>query len=223
MSARAQPETLPETAYYQEVEDFFVSHRGDPLFLSNADWLLIHGWKTAGVPLRVVLRGIADAFEGHAHSWSRKRKVGSLKYCRQGVESARERWQRALALGEEEGVDTGGQLLSLADGLEHAKGLGQGSGRVARRIAAALRPLAAGKAAAAVEGRLQRWEAELVAALEAEADPDLLARHAAAVEKELAPYKERMPRKVLDQIRREARTRRLFEAHGLARLSLFPL
>ena len=28
----------PEAAYYQTVEEFFVSRRGEPL-LSNADWL----------------------------------------------------------------------------------------------------------------------------------------------------------------------------------------
>jgi hypothetical protein len=58
----------PEAAYYQEIEEFFVSRRGDPLTLSNADWLLIRKWRKEEVPLRIVLRGIADALDGHAHS-----------------------------------------------------------------------------------------------------------------------------------------------------------
>ena len=37
-----------------------MSRRGDPLMLSNADWTLIHKWRLAGMPLRIVLRGIAD-------------------------------------------------------------------------------------------------------------------------------------------------------------------
>jgi hypothetical protein len=97
VSAPAVAVPDPEAAYYQSVEEFFVSRRGDPLFLSNADWLLIRKWRQAGTPLRIVLRGIADALDAHAHSFSRDRKVGSLAYCAAEVEVARERWQRALA------------------------------------------------------------------------------------------------------------------------------
>ena len=97
------PAADPEAAYYQAVEEYFVSRRGDPLFLSNADWTLVRKWKTAGLPLRVVLRGIRDALDAHAHGWSRDRKVGSLSYCAREVDAARERWERALAIGHEEG------------------------------------------------------------------------------------------------------------------------
>ena len=96
---------LPEAAYYQTIEETFVSRRGDPLFLSNADWTLIHKWRQAGIPLRIVLRGIADALDGHAHSWGRARKVGSLAYCAAEVDAARERWERALAAGGEPDAD----------------------------------------------------------------------------------------------------------------------
>ncbi len=60
-----------------------MSRRGDPLFLSNADWNLVRKWRLAGLPLRVVLRGIRDALDAHAYGWSRDRKVGSLAYCAQ--------------------------------------------------------------------------------------------------------------------------------------------
>ena len=43
----------------------------------------------------------------------------------------------------------------------------------------------------------------------------------AEVEAVLAPYRSRMPEKVIEQIREDARARRLLEAHGLPRLSLF--
>jgi len=219
----AEEKPAPETAYYQAVEEYFVSRRGDPLFLSNPDWLLIHEWRKAGVPLRVVLRGIADAFESHAHSWSRGRKVGSLAYCRSEVEVARERWQRALALGEEEGVDPREQVLSLAQALEAATAVGASWCSLAADIAAELKHLAAAALPSSLERRLQEREAELLKALRAGADPALLAQHEAAIERDLHPYKERMPAKVLEQIRDEARTRRLFEANGLPRLSLFAL
>lgn len=215
--------SAPETAYYQAVEEYFVSRRGDPLFVSNADWLLIHEWKGAGVPLRVVVRGIADAFEGHAHSWSRDKKVGSLAYCKAEVERARERWQRALALGEEERLDAGAQLESLAESLARASAASSPWGPLAARIASELRALAAAPPAGALEPLLQERERELYTALRAAADPALLAEHEAAIERDLLPYARRMPEKVLEQIRAESRTRRLFEACGVPRLSLLAL
>ena len=104
MSSMTLADRDPEAEYFQTVEEFFVSRRGDPLFLSNADWLLIRKWRRAGVPLRVVLRGIVDALDGHAHSFSRDRKVRSLAYCAAEVDVAAERWRRALALGREDPV-----------------------------------------------------------------------------------------------------------------------
>ena len=105
----------PEAAYYQTVEEYFVSRRGDPLFLSNADWNLVRRWRLAGIPLRVVLRGIRDALDAHAHGWSRGRRIGSLAYCEREVEAARERWERALALGRGEGADAASALAGLRE------------------------------------------------------------------------------------------------------------
>ena len=115
VSARAAAD--PEAAYYQAVEEYFVSRRGDPLFLSNAEWNLVRRWRLAGLPLRVVLRGIRDALDAHAHGWSRERKVTSLSYCAREVDAARERWERALALGRDERLDAAGALRGFATGL----------------------------------------------------------------------------------------------------------
>src|SRR5215510_6004289 len=91
--------------------------------LSNADWTLVHKWRTAGVPLRIVLRGIADALDSHAHSWGRARKVGSLAYCAGEVDAARERWERALSVGEEADADPAGRLDRLGDAIEDCAAL----------------------------------------------------------------------------------------------------
>jgi hypothetical protein len=40
-------------------------------------------------------------------------------------------------------------------------------------------------------------------------------------ERALAPYRDRMPARVLDRLRRDSIVRRLLERHGLPRLSLF--
>ena len=214
----------PEAAYYQEVEAFFVSRRGDPLFLSNADWQLIHGWRRAGTPLRVVLRGIADAFDSHASSWSRASKVGSLAYCAAEVAAARERWERALQLGDEPGVDAAGSLAGFAAALHAARGLGEASGVLAAELAGELREHATQDWPVA---RLEPWlvekEGRLLEALRREAGPAALATLEASVDSDLAPYRERMPAQVLAQIRADALARRLLERHGLPRLSLFHL
>lgn len=213
---------MSEGDYYQAVEEFFVSKRGDPLFLSNSDWLLVHRWRTQGVPLRIVLRGIADAFEGHALSFGHARKVSSLAYCRRAVEQATERWQHALSLGREEGADVAGLLVSLADGLERASGLAPAAVAIARGTALELRSLAQAPGdGRSLETWLQAREAELLAAVLEQAGPAAVAEIEEAVETQLRPYRERMPAKVLDQIRAEALKGRLFEARCLPRLSLF--
>jgi hypothetical protein len=210
-----------EAAYYQTVEEFFVSRRGDPLILSSADWTLVHKWHEAGVPLRVVLRGLADALDAHAHSWSRERKVGSLAYCAAEVELARERWQRAVALGAEEGGDVPGWLRGLADALERVR-LGPRASVLAPKLSRALRDRAeAPGAAEALEAWLLAGERELREALAEDAGPDTLSMLEREVDGDLAAYRERMPTKVLDQIRAESLTRRLLESSGLPRLSLF--
>jgi len=205
------------------VEEFFVSRRGDPLMLSNADWHLIRKWRTAGLPLRVVLRGITDALDSHAHSWSRDRKVGSLAYCAAEVDVAADRWRRALALGEEEGVSAESALRGFADALDGAQGLGPRSAPVARDLAVEIRA----RAEAGVLRDLETWlverEASLRMALEDDMGRAAVDAIAEAVDRDLAPYRDRMPARVLEQVRMESLSRRVLEAHGLPRLSLFHL
>jgi hypothetical protein len=224
MSAAPLTATDPEAAYYQAVEEFFVSRRGDPLFLSNADWLLIRKWRQAGTPLRIVLRGIADALDSHAVSFSRNRKVGSLAYCAAEVDAARERWQRALAFDREEGTRVEDALAGFADALQTATGLGPAAARSARHLAEELRRRAAEpQDPATLESWLTAQERALVEAITADAGSDAVTAVEAAVEAELAPYRERMPARVLSQIRKESVTRRLLESRGLPRLSLLQL
>jgi hypothetical protein len=208
--------------YYQAVEEFFVSRRGDPLFISNADWLLIDRWKRRGIPLRIVLRGIGDALDGHAHSWSRRQKVGSLAYCDGEVDSAAERWQRALALGQEETARLPELLGALADRLEAGVDLGPVSRPLVEATVQELRERA-GHAAGARE--TETWlferETELREALAQDLGTETIERLCAEIERELVPYRDRMPRQVQDQIRSEALTRGLFEIRDLPRLTLF--
>lgn len=215
----------PEAAYYQSVEEFFVSRRGDPLFLSNSDWLLVRKWRVAGLPLRVVLRGIADALDSHAHSFSRGKKVGSLAYCTSEVDAAAERWRRALRLDGEEGVGAASCLRRFAEALEKARGLDGDSEEAAFHLSAELRTRAAAceEAIGSLEPWLKEREAELLQILRRQLGPDKLAAIERSVESDLAPYATRMPLRVVSQVRADARTRRILEAFDLPRLSLFHL
>ena len=212
---------LLEAAYYQTVEEYFVSRRGDPLFLSNADWNLVRKWRVAGIPLRVVLRGVRDALDAHAHGWSRDRKVGSLAYCAREVEAARERWERALALGGDGGLDAATTLRGFARDLEGARGLGPRARAAAEDVARELRARAEGGRLAEITPWLAGLEETLLAAIRTEAGEERVAAVEAEVDATLAAWRSRMPLRVVEQLRRESVARRLLEAHGLPRLSLF--
>jgi hypothetical protein len=206
-----------DAAYFQAIERHFVSRRGDPLFLSTADWDLIWRWHRAAIPLRVVLRGIDDAFEWHAHSWGRKRKVGSLRYCAAEVERAREKWRRALRMDRTEQLGAQATLEGLAR-----------SYRV--EAPASVRP-SLQDVAQALEERsrapgddlpewLQRLEAMVVARLEEQTEIAVREDLFRQAEEALARYRGRMPPRTFARVVREAAIRRLFEHHGLPRLSL---
>jgi hypothetical protein len=218
-AARTPAPRDPEAAYYQAVEEFFVSRRGDPLFLSNADWLLVRRWRKAGTPLRVVLRGIGDALDGHARSWGRRRKVGSLAYCAAEVDAARERWQRALAAGD--AGDGGSPLTVLAEALAAGhppEALRPAVAEVGTRLREWARD---GAAPREVEPVLAKAEAALLRGLREAAGADRLAALEAEADAELAPYASRMPAAVLQQIRRDSVARRVLALFGLPRLSVF--
>ncbi len=72
--------------YFTEIEEHFQKARGTSLFLLRPlDWALIESWKTSGVPLEAVLRGIDIAFEKWRQKKSRVQQVNSLAYCAQAV------------------------------------------------------------------------------------------------------------------------------------------
>ena len=213
----------PDAEYYQAVEEYFVSRRGDPLFLSNAEWNLVRKWRLAGLPLRIVLRGIRDALDAHAHSWNRERKVKSLAYCAAEVDAAGERWRRALALGIEPGLDAAQALRGFAHDLRRARELGPRARELSLAIARELEERAEGGSLGEVTGWLSEREGRLVAALAEDQGQDKVALLEAEIDAGLERWRQRMPAPVLETLRRESRARRLLEAHALPRLSLFHL
>src|SRR6476620_4333641 len=73
--------------YFTEIENEFVRQRGTHMLISPLEWNLIETWKQRGIPLQVVLRGIGSTFESRRASPQRARRINSLLYCQQEVES----------------------------------------------------------------------------------------------------------------------------------------
>jgi len=86
-SGATPTERLNYFNYFTEIEEEFVRRRGKPLLISPLDWALIESWKNAGIPLHVVLRAINQAFDAYDARPRKFRKVNSVFYCQQEVES----------------------------------------------------------------------------------------------------------------------------------------
>jgi hypothetical protein len=165
---------------------------------------------------------VRDALDAHAHGWNRERKVRSLAYCAAEVEAAGERWRRALATGAEPGLDAASALRGFARDLLHGRDLGPR----ARKLVSTLSRELEEKAASSLDDvtpLLVEREARLVEALAKDEGAERMQALEAEIDAGLARWRERMPARVLETLRRETRARRLLEAHGLPRLSLFHL
>jgi hypothetical protein len=154
--------------------------------------------------------------------------VSSLAYCAAEVDAARDRWQRALGFDAEAQTSLSDALLAFASALDAATGLGSRAQAAARVSAADLRRWCAPPSGGALRleeltARLGESERTLLDALGADAGAEALTALEAEIEADLAPYRGRMPARVLDQIRDESRARRLLARHGIPRLSLFHL
>ena len=79
--------------YFNRIEEHFGRRRGGPLVLSPKDWGLVEAWHDSGIPLRIVLRGINQAFDRFAASGPRPDRINSLLYCEQEIQAAWEEYR----------------------------------------------------------------------------------------------------------------------------------
>jgi hypothetical protein len=225
--------------YFTEIEEHFQRRRGGGLLLSTLDWALIETWKDAGIPLEAVLRGVDGAFERYERRPS-KRKVNSLAYCAQEVLAAAEEMKEAavgVSSGERKkpaGFQTAEIVIFLrrnADQVLAAKlpeRPGVSAAALARETAATLLDLASemeGEKNAHrledLERRLTVLEEKLFAALLAGTPDDEIVDVRAQADRDLAPYKRKMPAAQIDQLQKQYIQKKLLEKYGLPRLSLF--
>ena len=214
--------------------------------MSTLDWALIETWKDAGIPLQAALRGIDAAFDRYDLRPSKSKKVNSLAYCAQTVLSAAEDMKEAavgveIAPEEAPAKPRAGQgfepdpiatfLRRNADLLAAARLPNRGGvsmNTAATQAANTLRKLAheaENKKLALrledLERRLTVLEEKLFAALLAATPDEEIVNVRAEADRDLAPYRRKMPSTQIEQLHKQYVHKRLLEKYALPRLSLF--
>jgi hypothetical protein len=227
--------------YFTEIEEHYLRRRGTLLLLSTLDWALIETWKSAGVPLEAVLRGVDDAFDKYDQRPTKSKKINSLAYCSQAVLAAAEDMKEAAigTSGEEkaepepgfEAAQIAAFLRENAERLERAKipeHAGFATATLAREEAASLREMAASIEGSAklprledLERRLTVLEEKLFAVLMAATPDDELVSVRAEADRDIAPYRQKMTAAQVEQLHKQYVHKRLMERCGVPRLSLF--
>ena len=227
--------------YFTEIEEHYLRRRGTHLLLSTLDWALIETWKSAGVPLEAVFRGVDDAFDKYDQRPSRSKKVNSLAYCSQAVLAAAEDMKEAAvgtASAEKAHPAPGfeaGQIAAFlrenADRLDKAKlpeRAGFAIGALAREEATSLREMAGAMESSAklphledLERRLTVLEEKLFAVLMAATPDEDLVNVRAEADRDITPYRRNMAATQVEQLHKQYLRKRLLERYGVPRLSLF--
>jgi len=219
--------------YFTEIEEHFQRRRGTTLLLSTLDWALIETWKDAGIPLEAVLRGIDTTFESYERRPRKaQRKVNGLAYCSQEVLAAAEDMKEA-AVGTArpapqrpafEPDEIAAYLARNAAQIEQTK-LPDAARPLAAETSRSLRDLASGLSSSPkledLERRLTVMEEKLFAVLLAGTPDEELVALRAHAEREIAPYRSKMPGAQIEQLHKQYVHKMLLERHGLSRLSLF--
>lgn len=227
--------------YFTEIEEHYHRRRGTTLLLSTLDWALIETWKSAGVPLEAVLRGIDEAFDKYDRKPTKTKKVNSLAFCSQAVLTAAEDMKEAAvgaAAPEKPQAEPGFDAAQIAaflhenaERLEKARlpeSVGFSVGALARETAASLREMASEIEGSAklprledLERRLTVLEEKLFALLMAATPDDDLVQVRAQADRDLAPYRRNMTAAQIEQLYKQYVRKRLLEQRGVPRLSLF--
>jgi polyhydroxyalkanoate synthesis regulator phasin len=230
MSERETPETdWPSNYfnYFTEIEEHFQRARGTSLFLlSPLDWALIENWKTAGIPLEAVLKGIDEAFEKWRSRKVKRRNVNSVAYCAQAVMEAAQRAPGTGKRGQSEAPfsvdDLRGHLTKAANALR------ANANSALHDVAATLESLASDAESQIqqledLERRLTSLEDRIVAILRAAQTEEDLYAIRQALDRELSPYRGKMTAEQLSMLERRYLDTAVLERGRVPRLSLFYL
>jgi len=207
--------------YYTAVEEHFQRVRGVRVFLlSPADSKLLESWKSAGVPLAAVLRGIDRTFKIWRSKPQKTQMINSIAFCAQAVLSEARRM-----------VGTGQPQVTRLRHLFDADAVRD----ILVQIATALREAQLDETASAmelllsgpldeleyVEQRLGALEQEVISTLRTR-QSEVEARAARqSLDRQLRPYRGRMTAEQFDALERQYLGRIILNKAGVRHLSLF--
>ncbi|HLJ87561.1 MAG TPA: hypothetical protein VKZ53_12115 [Candidatus Angelobacter sp.] len=220
--------------YFTEIEEHFQRRRGTVLLLSTLDWALIDTWKEAGIPLEAALRGIDSTFDAYERKPSKTKKINGLAYCSQEVLAAAEEAKEA-ALGTRSpepspGMDPGeivkfmqanGEKLRRASVPEQARSIVNDCASTLDGLAQELGSKTERLRTEELERHLTILEEKLLAALTVTTSETALIAVRAEADREIAPYRSKMPTVQIERLHRQFVHKRLMEQAGIPRLSLF--
>jgi hypothetical protein len=212
--------------YFTEIEEHFQRARGTSLFLlSPLDWALIEAWKNSGIPLEAVVRGIDVAFEKWRSrpAQARIHMVNSLAYCAQAIAAEAQTLANSTPAVRQQAAAPFALEDVRAFVSRNAAMLGK-AGQA--DLAASLEALDLDSLFAdleQLEQRLTSIEEKMIARLRAAASDDALFEARRALDQNLKPYRGKMSAEQLAMLEKQFLDRRLLEAAGLPRLSLFYL
>lgn len=220
--------------YFTEVEEHFCRRRGTISRVSPLDWTLIETWKNAGIPLEAVLRGIDATFEHYERRRSKTRKINGLGFCTQEVLTAAEDMKEAaVGASREKQSPPGLETAEIANFLSNnAAKLRKASvpdpmQSIVEECAASLESLIQGMQQVSsirledLERHLTILEEKLVASLTMTAPETTLLAARTEADREIAPYRAKMPAAQIEQLIKQFVHKRLFEQSKIPRLSLF--
>ena len=212
--------------YFTEIEEHFQKARGTSLFLlSPLDWALIETWKNSGIALEAVLRGIDASFEKYHARKQKTQRVNSLAFCAQAVET-----EAQLS------ADGGNGLAPEPSSpfpesdvrqylLNNAAELRKHPDAEFESVAAKLEQVAAGdcKNLEALEQQLSVLEQRVIAIARSRQSDEAALETKCELEAQLRPYRGKMTGPQLAMLEQQYFERKILEAGGLPRLSLFYL
>ncbi len=187
--------------------------------------------------MEAVLRGIDEAFDKYERRPSKTQKINGLAWCAQAVLTAAEEMKEAAvgAQPAKTGSDPGLQheeiaryFAANAEKLRQVKS-GTAVTLVAEECAVTLTDLASALANASIlrledlERRLTVMEEKLLAALTMTTPENELFALRTEADREIAPYRSKMPGVQIEQLQKQFIHKRLFEKAKIPRLSLFYL
>ncbi len=215
--------------YFTEIEEHFWRKRGKNLLVSPLDWCLIDLWKSTGIPLHVVLRGIDRSFAGAEKR--NRRPPTTLFYCHAAVMEAFQEFEESQVGASQESSESSSASLSRGQVLAHlaklSRSLATSRGEVFERVRESLSSLrqeveaGAGpnceeidRALGQLGERISDWLLAQMEAVEAK-------QFKKAVRQELKIYKKRLSAEMYAKLERNYVARELRQRNHVPEFSLF--